>query len=145
MSDGYEDRNYSVECIKIGNALLAFAREQAEWSAQVFGPKEVKDSRGPWMHCVMEILVEILGYNKEAVVAFMDDAPRKLEPNLKDIKEKADVMFFVNEGLWREDQTWEELLRAMHAKLAENKARNWPKFDPAKVNQPVEHIREEKP
>lgn len=144
MSDGYEDRNYSVECIKIGNALLAFAREQAEWSAQVFGPKEVKNSEGPWKHCAKEILVEILGYPREEVALFLKawDSDRD-PPNLKDIEEIADVIFFVNEGLWRMGLTWAQLLQAMHVKLAENKARDWPAFDPAKVNEPVEHVREQ--
>lgn len=125
-----------------GEMILNFAREQAEWSAQVFGPKEVKNSEGPWKHCVKEILVEILGCPKSLVEAFLEANCGTNPTNLKDITEKADVMFFVNESLWRENQTWEELLRAMHAKLAENKQREWPAFDPAKVNQPVEHLKE---
>jgi hypothetical protein len=126
----------------IGAELGRFAKEQAEWSAKTFGPKEVKNSEGPWKHCAKEILVEILGIPKLRVEEFFNETLVTNQPKLKDIKEIADVMFFVNEGLWRMGMTWEQLIIAMHAKLIENKARPWPKFDPAKVNQPVEHIRE---
>lgn len=141
---GVVDANTRPEYI--GESLLRFAKEQSEWSKGVFGSKEVKNSEGPWKHCAKEILVEILGFEKEAVEAclWLLNAKNRKPMVLDDIEEIADVMFFVNEGLWRMGFTWADLLKAMHAKLAKNKARPWPAFDPATVNQPVEHIREEK-
>lgn len=126
--------------LDLGMDLRTWSIEQRKWSEKVFGPKELKNSEGPWKHCAKEILVEILGHDKFVVEAFIDNS-HGLRTHLDDIGEIADVMFFVNEGLWRMGLTWQELMLAMQTKLATNISRKWPPFDPATVDQPVEHDR----
>ena len=98
-----------------------FWLEQAKWSREVFGPDHVRGPVGPLKHLAKEV----------------EECLR--DPN--DLEEYADLLFLLCDATRRAGFCPEELFTAAFAKLEKNKAREWPAFDPSKVNEAVEHDR----
>lgn len=99
--------------------LREFWDAHAEWSYATFGSREYRGPQGPLDHLAKEV--------KEA-----EEAP-------DDPEEYADLMLLTMDAARRSGMSYADLMDACWAKLAKNKAREWPKSDPEKA---VEHVRE---
>lgn len=112
------DRAY----LELGRSLTELARDQAAWSHETFGPASARGPVGPLKHLA-----------KEAAEAA--DRP-------DDISEYADILILLLDATWRRGLVPEDIVGAALAKMAENRAREWPPFDPSKADEPVEHVRD---
>lgn len=110
----------------VSMSMKDFWDAQAEWSRETFGPDSHRGPKGPLKHLVKEVQRELLGR----------------DGNLNDLEEYADLQFLVFDAARRAGFTYEELLRGCFDKLAKNKARQWPDWRTAPVEDPVEHVRE---
>lgn len=119
------------------NYLREFWNEQSKWSQEVFGPDNVRGPLGPTKHLAREVLTEILGILRTDVDYILD----KNGAVCYDLGEFVDCMFLVVDACRRAGFTCEQFTKGLFEKLAENKAREWPKFNPNNVNEAVEHIR----
>lgn len=126
--------------IDFATDLGELVSDQAEWSQKVFGPDNVRGPAGPLKHMVKEIEGEIL--NLVAFEAIHLDAVNTKRELLE--IEFADLLILFLDAIRRADFKLHTIVKAAIAKMEENKKREWPPFDPTKVNEAVEHIRETK-
>jgi hypothetical protein len=134
--------------------LGKFWKEQGEWSQATFGPDAVRGPLGPLTHLAREVLTELLGVPRTIVDWVLDKAelgavrvgtlvPKAGSPEL--LEELIDAQFLLIDASRRAGFTYEQYVEILFAKLAKNKARKWPAFDPNKVNEAVEHDRSAEP
>ena len=97
-------------------------RQQA-WSAETFGPAEVRGHRGALDHIRKE-LVEI-----------------EAEPG--DVTEWADLIILAFDGAWRSGHSPADTIAAIKAKQERNEGRQWPDWRTADPDKAIEHVREE--
>ncbi len=97
------------------------AADQSEWSQATFGTDLQRGPIGTLKHLAKEVQ-ECLN-----------------EPN--DVKEYADCLILILDASRRAGFSADELVAAGLAKMAENRQRQWPPFDPANIDKPVEHVR----
>lgn len=132
---------------KLGHDALGLAVEQSEWSQKTFGTDEQRGPIGPLKHMAKEICCELLGCDP----LWFDQFVAGLEPrtyanasqSITDIKEYADLQILLMDAARRAGYGFYDVIRAGREKMEENMKREWPAFDPAKVNEAVEHIRKD--
>ena len=100
---------------------VAHLDRQQAWSAETFGPAEVRGHRGVLDHIRKE-LVEI-----------------EAEPG--DVTEWADLIILAFDGAWRSGHSPADTIAAIKAKQERNEARTWPDWRTADPNKAIEHIR----
>ena len=100
---------------------VAHLDRQQAWSAETFGPAEVRGHRGVLDHILKE-LVEI-----------------EAEPG--DVTEWADLIILAFDGAWRSGHSPADTIAAIKAKQERNEARTWPDWRTADPNKAIEHIR----
>ena len=100
---------------------VAHLDRQQAWSAETFGPAEVRGHRGVLDHIRKE-LVEI-----------------EAEPG--DVTEWADLIILAFNGAWRSGHSPADTIAAIKAKQELNEARTWPDWRTADPNKAIEHIR----
>ena len=100
---------------------VAHLDRQQAWSAETFGPAEVRGHRGVLDHIRKE-LVEI-----------------EAEPG--DVTEWADLIILAFNGAWRSGHSPADTIAAIKAKQERNEARTWPDWRTADPNKAIEHIR----
>lgn len=98
------------------------AKEQSEWSQKTFGTDEQKGPIGALKHIIKEA--------QEAI------------ENPDGVEEYADLLLLVLDASRRAEHDVRALIRAAIDKLSILKTRQYPPFDPAKVDEAVEHVRE---
>lgn len=108
--------------LTLGDKLDDLARDQADWSERTFGSDSIRGPLGPLKHL-----------EKEA---------REAQACPTDLKEYADILILLLDSSRRAGFTPLDLIDAAIAKMVENKAREWPAFDPAKLDEPTEHVRD---
>lgn len=118
--------------------LERFWVQHAEWSQKTFGSDIERGPEGPTKHLAKEVLVELLGYPKETVEAFMQSTPR-VGGNCFDIIEHADCLMLLFDACRRSGHDHSDLILAAFRKLERNRGRAWPK---SSATEPVEHIRD---
>ena len=99
---------------------VAHLDRQQAWSAETFGPAEVRGHRGVLDHIRKE-LVEI-----------------EAEPG--DVTEWADLIILAFNGAWRSGHSPADTIAAIKAKQERNEARTWPDWRTADPNKAIEHI-----
>lgn len=142
-----------------------FWERQAEWSEKTFGNDTERGPVGPLKHLALEVLVELLSYEKGHVQNLLNgcapsehevdrlcatarlqkktgwptDKPIPLDADTKKVLyEFADLFFLIVDSARRAGFTWDMLLAAAFAKLAINKGRTWQK---PTTDGAVEHVR----
>ena len=100
---------------------VAHLDRQQAWSAEMFGPAEVRGHRGVLDHIRKE-LVEI-----------------EAEPG--DVTEWADLIILAFDGAWRSGHSPADTIAAIKAKQERNEARTWPDWRTADPNKAIEHVR----
>ena len=100
---------------------VAHLDRQQAWSAETFGPAEVRGHRGVLDHIRKE-LVEI-----------------EAEPG--DVTEWADLIILAFDGAWRSGHSPADTIAAIKAKQERNEARTWPDWRTADPNKAIEHVR----
>ena len=100
---------------------VAHLDRQQAWSAEVFGPAEVRGHRGVLDHIRKE-LVEI-------------------EAKPGDVTEWADLIILAFDGAWRSGHTPADTIAAIKTKQERNEARTWPDWRTADPNKAIEHVR----
>ena len=100
---------------------VAHLDRQQAWSAETFGPAEVRGHRGVLDHIRKE-LVEI-----------------EAEPG--DVTEWADLIILAFDGAWRSGHSPADTIAAIKANQERNEARTWPDWRTADPNKAIEHIR----
>lgn len=99
--------------------LLEFVKDFKDWNLETYGPGE--RTKGHIDHITKE-LVEI-------------------ESDPTDTLEWVDVILLAMSGALRHGYTPEELVAAIEAKHAKNKARQWPDWRTADPNKAIEHVK----
>lgn len=99
--------------------LVAMLHAQREWSSETFAPGD--RTEGVLAHIRQE-LIEV------------EDAP-------DDVTEWIDVVILAFEGAWRAGHEPEEIVAALRAKYAKNRARTWPDWRTAEPGTPINHVR----
>lgn len=143
-----------------------FWKDQAIWSQATFGTDEERGPVGPLKHLALEVLIELLGFDRQdfeewegiykpekyTVDKMSVEAREKAKAGYTDgekvefrnpdsmrlLYEFADLQFLIVDACRRAGFTPTMLLGACFTKLAINRARKWPRPTP---DQPVEHIR----
>ena len=111
-----------AQAAKLDAAIdVAHLDRQQAWSAETFGPAEVRGHRGVLDHIRKE-LVEI-----------------EAEPG--DVTEWADLIILAFDGAWRSGHSPADTIAAIKAKQERNEARTWPDWRTADPNKAIEHIR----
>lgn len=100
---------------------VAHLDRQQAWSAETFGPAEVRGHRGVLDHIRKE-LVEI-----------------EAEPG--DVTEWADLIILAFDGAWRSGHAPADTIAAIKVKQARNEAWTWPDWRTADPNKAIEHVR----
>lgn len=111
-------RRATDEDLRMYSTLPLFWKALEDWSQKTFGSDKERGPIGPLKHLRKEA--------KEAIA----------KPN--DLEEYADCLFLVFDATRRAGFSYDQLVEACFAKLAENKGRKWQK--PTKDG-PVEHVR----
>jgi hypothetical protein len=99
--------------------LAAMLRAQREWSRETFGPS----SR----------LHGILAHIRKELV--------EVEEDPTDVTEWVDVVILALDGAWRAGHEPEDIVAALTAKYAKNRARVWPDWRDSSPDQAIEHLR----
>ncbi len=115
----------AMEATMIGVRLRALDRDRRGWSHRTFGPPAQRGPVGPLKHLAKEA-----GEAAAAWVGMADGAYRK---------ELADILILWLDAIDRSHLTVADVVGAAEAKMAENKARQWPAA--AGGDEPVEHLR----
>lgn len=100
---------------------VAHLDRQQAWSAETFGPAEVRGHRGV-LHHIRKELAEI-----------------EAEPG--DVTEWADLIILAFNGAWRSGHSPADTIAAIKAKQARNEARTWPDWRTADPDKAIEHAR----
>ena len=100
---------------------VAHLDRQQAWSAETFGPAEVRGHRGVLDHIRKE-LVEI-----------------EAEPG--DVTEWADLIILAFDGAWRSGHSPADTIAAIKAKQERNEGRQWPDWRTADPDKAIEHVR----
>ena len=100
---------------------VAHLDRQQAWSAETFGPAEVRGHRGVLDHIRKE-LVEI-----------------EAEPG--DVTEWADLIILAFNGAWRSGHSPADTIAAIKAKQERNEDRQWPDWRTADPDKAIEHVR----
>lgn len=100
---------------------VTYLDRQQAWSAETFGPAEVRGHRGVLDHIRKE-LVEI-----------------EAEPG--DVTEWADLIILAFDGAWRSGHSPADTIAAIKAKQERNEARTWPDWRTADPDKAIEHVR----
>ena len=100
------------------DSLVERLRAQREWSTETFGP-------GDRYRAILDHLhKELLEVRRE---------PR-------DVEEWIDVAILAFDGAWRTGATPEQVVAALDAKYAKNRARSWPDWRTADPDKAIEHV-----
>lgn len=92
---------------------------QRAWSDETFGP----------------------GQRAKGVVAHIKKELAEIEEDPSDIKEWVDVIVLAIDGATRQGHSGDELVVAYHAKMRENREREWPDWRQFSEDEPIEHVR----
>lgn len=114
-------------------------QDQAEWSRKVFGPDDVRGPVGPLKHMMKELDIEIISWIEGFIEGAGGHSDLAEQEYVK--KEFADLLILYLDAMRRAGFKMHTIVKAAIEKMEENKKREWPPFDPAKVNEAVEHIR----
>ena len=94
---------------------------QRQWSLQTFGPTTR--------------LAGILDHLRKEL--------DEVEANPSDVSEWIDVVILALDGAWRQGFSPVEIVEALRAKYAKNRARMWPDWRDADPDKAIEHVRNE--
>lgn len=98
--------------------LVSLLTTQREWSSETFGP-------GDRYRAILDHL------HKELLEV-------RAEP--RDVEEWIDVAILAFDGAWRTGTSPEQVVAALNAKYAKNRARTWPDWRTADPNKAIEHV-----
>lgn len=135
---------FTENAIDLYDKLTDLVREQAEWSQKVFGPDNVRGPIGPLKHLekeakeAYEAAERIQGLG---IPVTLDVAEWKAKALAEYDKELADIFLLFLDAIRRSDIKFRTIVDEAYKKLQVNKSREWPEFDPSKVNEAVEHKR----
>ena len=118
--DAADERDAPAAKLDVAIDVTHLDRQQA-WSAETFGPAEVRGHRGVLDHIRKE-LVEI-------------------EADPGDVTEWADLIILAFDGAWRSGHSPADTIAAIKAKQEQNEAREWPDWRTADPNKAIEHVR----
>ena len=119
--------HYMGTITELGIALADLVESQAEWSRKTFGSDETRGPLGALKHL-----------EKEAVEAQTETrGTGECSPQLRE--ELADCLLLILDASRRSGVKVMQLIEAAQAKMAKNKARQWPT---PTSDEPVEHLRE---
>ncbi len=93
--------------------------DQRNWSNKTFGP----------------------GMRTQGVVDHIRKELIEIEAKPSDLEEWIDVVMLGLDGAWRSGATPDQIAEALAAKLAKNKAREWPNWRTADPDKAIEHVR----
>lgn len=99
--------------------LLAFLRDQCEWSTATFGPN----------------------YDHKRITAHIRKELDEIEEDPTDTVEWIDVVMMGLDGAWRSGATPEQIIETLVGKMAINQQRVWPDWRTADPDQALEHDR----
>jgi hypothetical protein len=116
----------------------AFWHQQGAWSQATFGADGERGPKGAVKHLALEVLVELLGIDKDRARAFIDT--ESAAEVTRDIYEYVDSQFLIFDATRRAGHTFEEFVAALWQKLDINRRRKW---NVAKPGEPSEHVRDE--
>ena len=119
-SDLKDERDALAAKLDVAIDVAHLDRQQA-WSAETFGPAEVRGHRGVLDHIRKE-LVEI-----------------EAEPG--DVTEWADLIILAFDGAWRSGHPPADTIAAIKAKQERNEGRQWPDWRTADPDKAIEHVR----
>lgn len=100
--------------------LIAHIRRQREFSARTFGP----------------------GARTQGVIAHIRKELAEVEANPTDVFEWVDIVLLALDGAWRAGHLPEIIANAILIKQECNEGRQWPDWQTADPNGPIEHKRE---
>lgn len=132
MAEWYEDeaqaeRAALLERLRVpievreGTDLVGIVNRQMAWSLAVLGPGERK--RGLVDHIWKEL----------------GEVMRAEEP----LEEWIDIVILALDGAWRSGASAEQIVEALLAKQAKNRARRWPDWRTMNPDRAIEHVRDE--
>lgn len=101
--------------------LLPMLAAQRQWSKATFGP----------------------GTRLEGILAHITKELVEIRQDPHDVTEWLDVVILALDGAWRASYSPEEIVAALQAKYAKNRARTWPDWRTASEDSPIEHVRGE--
>jgi hypothetical protein len=101
--------------------LVGIVNRQKDWSLAVLGPGERK--RGLVDHIWKEL----------------GEVMRAEEP----LEEWIDIVILALDGAWRSGASAEQIVEALLAKQAKNRARRWPDWRTMNPDRAIEHVRDE--
>lgn len=136
--------------------LTNFITDHARFSDRVFGTVEQRGPKGPLKHMRKEAQEAIyswiaIGAMENAVAHYKRENisydPIEAAKQIKELteayhKELADLFLLLVDAMRRSNMKFGTLLDHAIAKLRENEQRAWPAFDPTKVDEAIEHVRE---
>jgi protein gp37 len=134
MNDKYLN---CIETVELGVALRDLVHDQSQWSQATFGADSIRGPIGPLRHLVKEAAEAIEAAETESACGEMVAGMLKVEI--------ADCLLLVLDANRRAGFTVSELVKAAAEKMVVNKGRAWPKFDPTRTEQPVEHVEDSPP
>ena len=102
--------------------LVAHLEDQRAFSLATFGPGGAERAAG-----ILDHIRKELG---------------EIEAEPADLLEWIDVVILAFDGAWRTGATPEQIVAALAAKHAKNKARTWPDWRTATPGKAIEHVRE---
>ena len=120
LLDAAAERDALAAKLDVAIDVTYLDRQQA-WSAETFGPAEVRGHRGVLDHIRKE-LVEI-----------------EAEPG--DVTEWADLIILAFNGAWRSGHSPADTIAAIKAKQERNEGRQWPDWRTADPDKAIEHVR----
>jgi hypothetical protein len=100
--------------------LLEYLRRQKAWSLETFGPGN--RTAGILDHLRKELI--------------------EIAKSSRDVYEWIDVVILAFDGAWREGFSLTEIVAALQAKQATNKARDWPDWRGVSKGVAIEHVRD---
>lgn len=103
--------------------LIDHIEQQMKWSAETFGPSEVRGPLGPLDHIKKEV--------------------GEVEADPHDLEEWIDVIILGIDGAWRSGHSPQEIADMLADKFRRNRSRNWPDWRGSDPTVAIEHIREE--
>ena len=106
--------SYLPTCISVDDV-----RSQREWSEQTFGP----------------------GTRLKGVLAHIRKELAEVESAPEDASEWADLLILVLDGATRQGILPQNVVRAYHRKMRENRQREWPDWRQFSEDEPIEHVR----
>lgn len=139
--------SYTTAAYIFFDEMTDLIKEQAEWSNATFGDEKQRGPVGPLKHMAKEVCCELLGCDPlwfdQFVAGLQPRTYANAQQSITDIMEYADLLILLLDSSRRAGHSFIEVIRAGREKMQENMKREWPKFDPSKVNEAVEHIRKD--